>query len=247
MSDDNEHGAGGGNDDDHQPLTIKKKTLKRTISAILAGSTSNSPTLKKGALSSSSTTSLTSISRPTQLHHGIKQQYPIAKLSKLIKKATDVNELNADLQTPLHTACSYGNSEIITLLLRKGAHINVRDMNGWTPLHFCVCENTLEVCLLLLGVKDIDVTIKNNEQTSVLHYMVRRSTTPEEVEQYYHVLDILLEKGIDINVQNKHGEAPLHSACMKVRHNSSTSTSSSSSSKSPSIFFYAKIPPPPHW
>ena len=38
-----------------------------------------------------------------------------------------INCVDKDLMTPLHTVCSYGNSEMANLLISHGSHIEMRD------------------------------------------------------------------------------------------------------------------------
>ena len=37
--------------------------------------------------------------------------------------------------TPLHEACNHGHPDLVSLLLRSGAGVNTRGMDGDTPLH----------------------------------------------------------------------------------------------------------------
>ena len=151
------------------------------------------------------------------MHDLLKNGCKVNKLARALKKLSDANTVDDDQQTPLHVACAAGMLDHIALLLRKGADINARDMNGWTPLHFCSRENNLDACRLLLSQQSIDVTLTTKEQNSVLHYLVRKSVHADVVPALRGVLDMLIEKGINIDAQNKIGETPLHSACMAVR------------------------------
>lgn len=54
--------------------------------------------------------------------------------------------------------------------------------------------------------------------TSALHYLVRHST--DEVELFTEVLTLLLNKGADIDSQNKHGESPLIQASFRGKKQS---------------------------
>jgi ankyrin repeat protein len=54
--------------------------------------------------------------------------------------------------------------------------------------------------------------------TSALHYLVRHST--DEVELFNEVLTLLLNKGADIDSQNKHGESPLIQASFRGKKQS---------------------------
>lgn len=47
--------------------------------------------------------------------------------------------------TPLHEACNHGHSVIVGMLLQHGAKVNVRGMEGDTPMHDAVINGHLEV------------------------------------------------------------------------------------------------------
>ncbi|MBC6416137.1 MAG: ankyrin repeat domain-containing protein [Bdellovibrionales bacterium] len=47
----------------------------------------------------------------------------------------DVNQRNAEGETPLHVASRRGDIEFVKLLLGSGADVNARDRYGDTPLH----------------------------------------------------------------------------------------------------------------
>jgi ankyrin repeat protein len=46
----------------------------------------------------------------------------------------DVNAVNANGQTPLHAAVNAGVNDVVEMLMKKGARIDVKDMKGDTPL-----------------------------------------------------------------------------------------------------------------
>lgn len=51
----------------------------------------------------------------------------------------------------LHVACSYGHLPIVLLLLsQKGALINQRDSEGWTPLHCACAEGHVDIVKALI-------------------------------------------------------------------------------------------------
>lgn len=149
-----------------------------------------------------------------KLHEAVKN-----KMVKDVKKLLNVespNDRDKFYQTPLHIASGLSAcEEIVKLLLKKKADVNVQDRNGWTPLHCCASHNNLDICELLLRVEGIDVGVLNKDGTSPLHYLVR-SNPPEDQQQLYRIiLDLYVEKRGDINSQSKHGEAALHQACLR--------------------------------
>jgi ankyrin repeat protein len=59
--------------------------------------------------------------------------------------------------TPLPFAAGNGHKEIVELLIAEGADVNVKDNNGWTPLHTA----TKEIAELLIA-KGVDVNAKDD-------------------------------------------------------------------------------------
>ena len=51
--------------------------------------------------------------------------------------------------TPLHLAAVIGHKEIIEILIAKGADVNARKMNGWTPLDNAIKRKHPEIADLL--------------------------------------------------------------------------------------------------
>lgn len=62
--------------------------------------------------------------------------------------------------TPVHAAASYGNIELLELLLKHGGDINVQDNEGDTPLHHC---EELKVVRYLVETLQANWKIKNHE------------------------------------------------------------------------------------
>ena len=48
---------------------------------------------------------------------------------------------------PLHNACSFGHSDVVTLLLKHGADPNSRDNWNFTPLHEAAIKGKVDVCI----------------------------------------------------------------------------------------------------
>eukprot|EP01096_Ripella_sp_DP13-Kostka_P000042 TRINITY_DN1005_c0_g5_i1.p1 TRINITY_DN1005_c0_g5~~TRINITY_DN1005_c0_g5_i1.p1 ORF type:complete len:852 (-),score=339.53 TRINITY_DN1005_c0_g5_i1:414-2969(-) len=136
---------------------------------------------------------------------------------KRFLKTDNVNDRDESSlsQTPLHVACQMASCEIVSLLLKKKADVNLPDRNGWTPFHIAASVGQLEICEMLLGADKIDITILNKDGTSALHYLVRHSVPPSQAGLYNDVLTRYLRNRGDINSQTKHGEAALHQACQR--------------------------------
>ncbi|XP_051918117.1 ankyrin-3-like isoform X21 [Hippocampus zosterae] len=126
------------------------------------------------------------------------------------------NDHNADVQskmmvnrttesgfTPLHIAAHYGNVNVATLLLNRGAAVDFLARNGITPLHVASKRgNTNMVCLLLDRGAQIDA--KTRDGLTPLHCAARSG--------HETAVELLLERGAPLLARTKNGLSPLHMA-----------------------------------
>ncbi|XP_068455705.1 ankyrin-2b isoform X11 [Clinocottus analis] len=126
------------------------------------------------------------------------------------------NDHNADVQskmmvnrttesgfTPLHIAAHYGNVNVATLLLNRGAAVDFTARNGITPLHVASKRgNTNMVGLLLDRGSQIDA--KTRDGLTPLHCAARSGHDP--------AVELLLERGAPLLARTKNGLSPLHMA-----------------------------------
>jgi hypothetical protein len=82
-------------------------------------------------------------------------------------RASLENNVSPDYQSAhrrlsaLHLAASYDHLDICRLLIENGASLNIRDLEGWTPLHCAAAEGHLRVVNYLLSHRGVDVTLHN--------------------------------------------------------------------------------------
>lgn len=62
----------------------------------------------------------------------------IEDVQKYLEAGGDVNQHNKNEDTLLHLASANGEVEIAKLLIARGANINAKDLQGYTPLHLVV-------------------------------------------------------------------------------------------------------------
>jgi len=86
--------------------------------------------------------------------------------------------------------------------------INTQDADGWTPLHCCCHIGNFELAELFISIDQIDVTLKNKDGNTALHYIVRHVGSSQ-------IIQALIAKGADVNVINSRSETPLHYACTR--------------------------------
>lgn len=96
----------------------------------------------------------------TPLHFAVTSSYPKRKqiVETLIRKGTLLNEKNKDFLTPLHLASDNSHFEIMDVLLKNGAKVNVIDGLGHTALHRCARDDNVQACRILISY-NIDSTI----------------------------------------------------------------------------------------
>lgn len=113
----------------------------------------------------------------------------------LIDAGADVNarggpERMGETRTPLHwaTFSITKGSEIVRLLVDRGANVNLTAERGWTPLHFAVVKQNMEAVRLLVA-KGADFNLKNQEGWTAFSGAALRGRTD--------MTELFLRKGTD--------------------------------------------------
>lgn len=65
----------------------------------------------------------------------------------------------------LHHACKWGNLNIVQYAISKGVSVNLKDIHGNTPIHFCCEEGYTDIVTCLLHHPNIKATLKNKVRT----------------------------------------------------------------------------------
>ena len=127
----------------------------------------------------------------------------------LLEKGAQVNVCDADGSMPLHIAAAKDHSVVIEKLCHYGADVNARSKGGWTPLHWAVNrgERTETAKILLDAGTDVNAT--DVDQETPLHLAVK----DEDIE----MIDVLAERGADLETKNAKGQTPLILALMRER------------------------------
>ena len=94
----------------------------------------------------------------------------------------------------------------INAILDRGADINARDMNQFTPLFWASMINNVKVAMALIE-RGADVNVINVDQRTPLHYTCMTGNM--------ELTMALIEKGADIHARDIGQNTPLHYACMK--------------------------------
>jgi len=103
------------------------------------------------------------------------------------------------LNEDLIEAARWGDLEKVKKLLDRGADVNARDKDGWTPLHWASVHGHLDVIKLLVE-RGADVNASNHGWTP-LHEAASRG--------HLNVVKFLVERGADVNARDREGRTPL--------------------------------------
>ena len=101
-------------------------------------------------------------------------------------------------RTPLHWTAIKSTAANITALLRRGAKVNVRNLDGETPLTFAANKDTAIVITLLDA--GADVNAKNRTGTTSLHRAASSGSSANVIA--------LLDAGADAKAKDKYGFTP---------------------------------------
>lgn len=80
----------------------------------------------------------------------------------LAQRPGDLNLPDDAEMTPLHLSAAYCHTNVVALLLDKGAKIDSRNKDGATPLHIAAQEGCVDVIKMLL-VRGAKLNSRDNE------------------------------------------------------------------------------------
>ncbi|KAK7591908.1 hypothetical protein V3481_006545 [Fusarium oxysporum f. sp. vasinfectum] len=138
---------------------------------------------------------------PSPLYYAVMMK--LMNVAVILVNERNVNERSSLGRTPLGMACANGSSDLVSLLLSRGADFTIVNDSGWTPLNFASANGHAEVVKMLLEKGADFATQSNNGWTSL---------NLASDSGYTEVVKMLLEKGADVATANENGWTPLHVA-----------------------------------
>ena len=136
------------------------------------------------------------------------------RVQSLVGNGVDLNEVTDPLfNTHIHWASENGHLQIVDFLVKQGANLNVRDVNGRSPLYRatdgCTCaianpRNHFPVVKYLVE-HGADIHANDDRGNSSLHLACIRGNI--------HLVKCLVNHGADITARTVEGDTPLHQAC----------------------------------
>jgi ankyrin repeat protein len=149
-----------------------------------------------------------------------------AVLVTLLSKIKDINQINPQGQSALTLAVKGNSTQVIDLLLSKGADVKVLDRKGNNLVYYAVegyggsgerqsggaKPEDLDAKLALLKNKGLDIITPQQNGNTLYHLAVAKNDLA--LVQHFQPL------GIDVNAKNKEGITALHKAAMIAKDDS---------------------------
>ncbi|XP_034531507.1 kinase D-interacting substrate of 220 kDa B [Notolabrus celidotus] len=185
------------------------------------------------------TTSLKMTSLAVQSLFGFVEEENLAGLKAHLDKFRDVDSRSDNGQTPLMVASEQGSLEIVQELIRRGANVNLDDVDCWTALISAAKEGHIEVVRELL---ENNANLEHRDlggwtalmwaaykgRTDVAQLLLDKGANPNITGQYSvypiiwaagrghaEIVHLLLQHGAKVNCSDKYGTTPLIWAARK--------------------------------
>jgi hypothetical protein len=134
--------------------------------------------------------------------HG--NNYNLYRASQALTVLEDIHEVDAEGWSSLHSACAYGNAEIVIKLLEFKAKIEARTNKGQTPLHLAAYSGSFDCVKALLKHKAQVNVVTEHEKVTPLHIACQHG--------FGTITALLVEHGADIEAKNILQRTALHFA-----------------------------------
>ena len=129
-------------------------------------------------------------------------------LLRLFPMDNEYFELSDGITTVLHLAATSGDLEYFTTIVSLGFDINRLDSDGYTPLHRAIEYGCVSVAKYL-----------NSQPNSLCETLTKDKSTTPLLDAAGELGDLslvqsLVKRGVDVNVEDKYGNTPLYMACI---------------------------------
>ncbi|XP_062252982.1 kinase D-interacting substrate of 220 kDa B isoform X2 [Platichthys flesus] len=190
------------------------------------------------------TTSLKMTSLAVQTLFSYVEEENLAAIKAHLDKFKDVDSRSDNGQTPLMVTAEQGNLEILQELIKRGANVNLDDVDCWTALISAAKEGHIEVVRELL---ENNANLEHRDMggwtalmwagykgsTEVAQMLLEKGANPNITGQYSvypiiwaagrghaEIVHLLLQHGAKVNCSDKYGTTPLIWAARKGHYES---------------------------
>ncbi|XP_048251276.1 inversin-like [Haliotis rufescens] len=119
----------------------------------------------------------------------------------------DINSRGLKSRTPVMWAAMKGNSDVVKLLVSKGADVSLVDVDGGNILHFACLGGQLETVEFVLSLNVVDINSRGLRSRTPVMWATERG--------HRDVVALLASKGADVSLVDVDGGNILHLACMR--------------------------------
>jgi ankyrin repeat protein len=141
-----------------------------------------------------------------------RNHFAVAEL--LLEHGGRVDVRDQRQQTALHKTINRPDKvdlEAVRFLLERGANVNARRDDLWTPLHLAANIAEVSVARMLLE-RHANVNSRNYDGQTPLHLLSRREASQDEDNNGSEIAKLLLERGANVNEKDRDKATPLHLA-----------------------------------
>ena len=118
--------------------------------------------------------------------------------------------------SPLYYTVLFGHTCLAQYLIRnRPRDLGATDIYGRTALHIAAFKSDFNVVQMLVDIAHTVVNCRDNKGCTPLHYAVQGGDQ-ESHEDFSRCVELLLERGADVEAQNSRGSTPLHLAASKM-------------------------------
>ncbi len=128
----------------------------------------------------------------------------------IIDAGANVNDKNAQGETPLIVAYTKGHAEIVSVLLASGADANAKNANGETLLQIEYSKENPSIDVMKILLENCAIPdVKNTKGETLLQSECAKDRPNIDIIRF------LIKGGANPNVKNNNGETPLSVICLK--------------------------------
>lgn len=120
----------------------------------------------------------------------------------IIAKGEYINLVDANGRSALHYAARMNNLELVAMLVKKGARVDLKDRFSQTPLMYSVGENVID--FLIANGASLDFAEVNRKNANG-HSLLKAAVIQDSVKD----VKVLLRHGAYVNIIDRLGRTPL--------------------------------------
>lgn len=121
---------------------------------------------------------------------------------------SNLNHVNSDGETALHSACQRGEALLVEKLIKGGANTNLLTNElRQSPLHYAVQSDSLECVEAFIGIEGVNFNVRDINGDTPVGVALNQG--------HRRLVPVLIKGGADVNVRNGKDFTLLHQAILK--------------------------------